>query len=314
MKKFILYIILVLGITQLNLSCAPDSKIPFLGKMHIVADSLLDIPFPDSLNFGNRGIELSKEQYYALTSDSVEGRRIVAIKKYNENFLVFFLSDNMWISTILFDKEGKLLDRCTFWGLTPPSCRIAENGRKTIIGNSDTLDLNKSIWNARYLDDNKIELKGAFPKNDTIKAIYSVSDKITMISEITSKEVGAYSLNINLLAISQADRACELAGDYKHICKSPNGCECFHWAFYATYELNPFVRLNPQGVLQWIYKHPDNEKVPETLFRYYDHLCSPYREEYSNFLRENILKLKDKKAQEYLLNMKVFRENSELQK
>ena len=58
MKKFILYIVIVLGITQLNLSCTPESKIPFLGRMHIVADSLLDIPFPDSLNFENRGIEL----------------------------------------------------------------------------------------------------------------------------------------------------------------------------------------------------------------------------------------------------------------
>ena len=307
MKKFILYIVIVLGITQLNLSCTPESKIPFLGRMHIVADSLLDIPFPDSLNFENRGIELSKEQYYALTSDSIKGKRIVAIKQYNDNFLVFFLFEKMWISTILFDKDGKVLDRCTFWGLTPPSCRIAENGRKIMISNTDTLDLNESLWYAKYVEKNKIELKGIFPKNDTIKAIYSVSDKITMISEITSKEVGAYSVNINLLAISQAGKACELANDYKHICKAPNGCECFHRAFYATYNLYPFVRLNPQGVLQWIYKHPGNEKVPETLFCYYDCLTSSEREEYSNFLRENILKLKDKKAQEYLLNMKVFK-------
>ena len=118
MKKFILYIVIVLGITQLNLSCTPESKIPFLGRMHIVADSLLDIPFPDSLNFENRGIELSKEQYYALTSDSIEGKRIVAIKQYNDNFLVFFCQ-NRWISTILFDKDGKLLDVCDFFGVIP---------------------------------------------------------------------------------------------------------------------------------------------------------------------------------------------------
>ena len=313
MKKFILYLILVLGIAQLNYSCVPESEIPFLANMRIVADSLLDAPFPDSLNFENRGIELSKEQYYALTSDSIEGKRIVAIKKYNDNFLVFFLYDKMWINTILFNKEGKVLDRCEFWGVIPPSCRLADNGRRMFIINFDTLNLNKSIWNARYLDGNKIELVGAFPKNDTIKAIYSISDKITMINKTTSKEVGAYSLNIKLLAVSQVDRACELANDYKHICTSYYGCECFRWAFYATFELYPFVRYNPRGVLQWIYKHPDKEKVPETLFRYYDRLLSPRREEYSNFLRENVLKLKDKKAQEYLLNMKVFKENSESQ-
>ena len=56
MKKVILYIILVLSIAQLNVSCTPKSKIPFLGRMHIVADSLLDAPFPDSLNFENRGL------------------------------------------------------------------------------------------------------------------------------------------------------------------------------------------------------------------------------------------------------------------
>ena len=90
MKKFILYLILVLGIAQLNYSCTPESEIPFLANMRIVADSLLDAPFPDSLNFENRGIELSKEQYYALTSDSTEGEKIVSIKKYKDNYLVFF--------------------------------------------------------------------------------------------------------------------------------------------------------------------------------------------------------------------------------
>ena len=107
MKKFFLYIMLVLGIAQFNYSCTPESEIPFLANMRIVADSLLDAPFPDSLNFENRGIELSKEQYYALTSDSIEGKRIVAIKQYNDNFLVFFCQ-NRWISTILFDI-------CTFY-------------------------------------------------------------------------------------------------------------------------------------------------------------------------------------------------------
>ena len=311
MKKFILYIILVLGITQLNLSCAPESKIPFLGRMHIVADSLLDAPFPDSLNFGNRGIELSKEQYYALTSDSIEGKRIVAIKQYNDNFLVFFLFEKMWISTILFDKDGKVLDRCTFWGLTPPSCRIAENGRKIMISNTDTLDLNESLWYAKYVEKNKIELKGIFPKNDTIKLFYSVSDRITMIGKQTSKEIAMPSYDIRLLAVSQADRACELASNYRDVPYNGNGCGVYGYkADYAYSELYPFVKCNPQVVLQWIYDHRDNDKIKETLFYCYE-TYSRYNGGISKeFLRENILKLKGKKAQEYLLNMKVFKEKN----
>lgn len=304
MKKFILYIILVLGITQLNLSCAPESKIPFLGRMHIVADSLLDIPFPDSLNFENRGIELSKEQYYALTSDSIEGKRIVAIKQYNDNFLVFFSYKNLEISSILYDKEGKILDRCTFWGFTPPSCRSS-----VIIAIIDSLDLNESLWYAEYVEKNKIELKGIFPKNDTIKLFYSVSDRITMIGKQTSKEIAMPSYDIRLLAVSQADRACELASNYRDVPYNgtKGGFMLGAITDYAYSELYPFVKYNPQVVLQWIYDHRDNEKIKETLFYCYE-TYSRYNGGISKeFLRENILKLKDKKAQEYLLNMKVFK-------
>ena len=316
MKKFILYIILMLGIVQLNYSCAPESEIPFLANMRIVADSLLDAPFPDSLNFENRGIELSKEQYYALTSDSVEGKRIVAIKKYNDNFLVFFSYKNLEISSILFDKEGKVLDRCTFCGLTPPSSRISEKGPLVIIAWIDSLDLNKSIWDAKYVERNKIELKGIFPNNDTIKVFYSVSDKITMIGKKTSKEIAMSSFDIKFLAVSQADRACELASNYRDVPHKSYGYGCGGYGYKADYaycELYPFVKYNPQVVLQWIYDHRDNEKIKETLFYCYE-TYSRYNGGISKeFLRENILKLKDKKAQEYLLNMKVFKENSESQ-
>ena len=309
MKEFILYIILVLGITQLNLSCAPESKIPFLGRMHIVADSLLDAPFPDSLNFENRGIELSKEQYYALTSDSIEGKRIVAIKQYNDNFLVFFSYKNLEISSILYDKEGKILDRCTFWGFTPPSCRSS-----VIIAIIDSLDLNKSIWDAKYVERNKIELKGIFPNNDTIKVFYSVSDKITMIGKKTSKEIAMPSFDIKFLAVSQADRACELASNYRDVPHKSYGCGGYGYkADYAYCELYPFVMYNPQVVLQWVYDHRDNEKIKETLFYCYDTFSRNKGKLSQDFLRENILKLKDKEAQEYLLNMKVFKNESSVE-
>ena len=182
MKKFILYIILVLSIAQLNVSCTPKSKIPFLGRMHIVADSLLDAPFPDSLNFENRGLELTKEQYYALTSDSIEGEKIVSIKKYKDNYLMFFCRKyDGWIEAVLLAKYGKRLDQSGFFGLASRNCRIAENGRQTMFMGLDTIGINSSLWNIRCQGDDKILLEGVLFKTDTLKMIFSISDKITKI-------------------------------------------------------------------------------------------------------------------------------------
>ena len=314
MKKFILYLILVLGIVQLNYSCTPESEIPFLANMRIVADSLLDAPFPDSLNFENRGIELSKEQYYALTSDSIEGEKIVSIKKYKDNYLVFFCQkNNGWIEAVLLDKYGKQLDQSGFFGLASRNCRIAENGRQTMFMGIDTIGINSSLWNIRCKGDDKILLEGVLFKTDTIKMIFSISDKITKISRTASKEIATPTLDIMSLALSQTERACELVNCYRHLCKSYYGCECSYKAEYAYRELYRFVKHNPQAVLQWIYDHRENQKVEKTLFYCYEHFSYYYDKGFANFLRENILKLKDKKAQEYLLKMEVFKENSESQ-
>ena len=309
MKKFILYIILVLGITQLNLSCTPESKIPFLGRMHIVADSLLDIPFPDSLNFENRGIELSKEQYYALTSDSIEGKRIVAIKQYNDNFLVFFCQ-NRWISTILFDKDGKLLDVCDFFGVIPRKKVSIEVDIDIPI---DSFCVDESLWNIKFQDDNNIELEAVLNRIDTIKMSYSISDRITKTRRIASKEIATPALDIRTFAVSQVDSVCERLSVYHPM--SPSGM-CIKWTWgghLGAQYLLPCIKYNPQGILQWIYDYK-NERVEKCLY-----YCHETYHRYSwgfslDFLRENILKLKDKKAQEYLLNMKVFKENTELQK
>ena len=309
MKKFILYIILVLGITQLNFSCAPESKIPFLGRMHIVADSLLDIPFQDSLNFENRGIELSKEQYYALTSDSIEGKRIVAIKQYNDNFLVFFCWSR-YVSAILFDKDGKQLDVCPFFGIIPTKKRGIEFDIDIPI---DSFYIDESLWNIKFQGDNNIELEAVFNRIDTIKILYSISDRITKTRRIASKEITTPALDIHTFAVSQVDSVCERLSVYHPI--SPKNRElCWNiQGVYGTYYLLPYIKYNPQGVLQWIYDHK-NERLEKCLYychESYHRYCWGFS---LNFLRENIFKLKDKKAHEYLLNMKVFKENTELQK
>ncbi len=312
MKKFILYLILVLGIAQLNYSCTPESEIPFLANMRIVADSLLDAPFPDSLNFENRGIELSKEQYYALTSDSVEGEKIVSIKKYKDNYLVFFCRKyDGGVDAVLYDKYGKRLDRCTFMGWAYRKDRV--NRREVLIEGIDTIRRKSSLWNIRYQGDDKIVLEGIFFKTDTLKMTFSISDKITKISRTASKEIATPALDISTFAVSQVDSACERLSVYRPL---PFKGEDVFWTIgglLGTDYLLPYVKYNPQGVLQWIYDHK-NEKVEDCL--YYCHkFCHRYCWGFSlDFLRENVLKLKDKKAQEYLLNMRVFKENSELQK
>ena len=305
MKKFILYIVLVLGITQLNLSCERESEIPFLAKMDIYADSLLDIPFPDSLDFGNHGIELTKEQYYALASDSVEGERIVAIKKYDENFLVFFCRTKV-ISTILFDKEGKLLDVFPFFGLTPGYNEVLIDGRNDFYLRMDTIGYSSSpLWNVRLQDNNQIVLKGVFHGTDTIKMLYKISDRITKIRRFSSKEIATPALDILTFAVSQVDSVCERFSVYFPVWTGE--VEVNQHGLHGSMRLYPYIKYNPQGVLQWIYDHK-NERVEDCLyFCYYDY--SYYTWGFSlDFLRENILKLKDKKAQEYLLNMKVFKE------
>ena len=312
MKKFILYIILALGIVQLNYSCAPESEIPFLANMRIVADSLLDAPFPDSLNFENRGLELTKEQYYALCSDSIENEKIVSIKKYKDNYLVFFCQKyGGYIDAVLYDKYGKRLDRCAFMGLASHNCRVSKKGRQTRYVEIDTIDINSSLWNIRCQGDDKIVLEGIFFKTDTLKMTYSISDKITKISRTASKEIATPALDIKTFAVSQVDSACERLSVYRLVSFEDEQICSIH-AFLGISYFLPYIKYNPQGVLQWIYDHK-NERVEECLYH-----CHRSHHHYSwgfslDFLRENVLKLKDKKAQDYLLNMKVFKENSESQ-
>ena len=309
MKKFILYIVIVLGITQLNLSCTPESKIPFLGRMHIVADSLLDAPFPDSLNFENRGLELTKEQYYALCSDSTEGEKIVSIRKYKDNYLLFFCRKYYgWVDAVLLDKYGKQLDRSGFLGLASRSCRVAENGKQARFENRDSIDMNTSLWNIRCQDDDKFVLEGVLGHIDTLKMTYSISDKITKISRMASKEIATPSLDIMTLALSQPEKACELASSYMYLCRKGDYGSCLNSSRYAYRELYRFVRYNPQVVLQWIYDHRENKKVEKTLFICYEVYSCNNGGISKEFLRDNILKLKDKKAQEYLLNIEVFKD------
>ena len=261
MKKFILYLILVLGIAQLNYSCTPESEIPFLANMRIVADSLLDAPFPDSLNFENRGLELTKEQYYALTSDSIEGKRIVAIKQYNDNFLVFFCQ-NRWISTILFDKDGKLLDVCDFFGVIPRKKVSIEVDIDIPI---DSFCIDESLWNIKFQGDNNIELEAVFNRIDTIKISYSISDRITKTRRITSKEITTPALDIRTFAVSQVDSVCERLSVY-HPMSPQNMDVCWNIrGIYGTYYLLPYIKYNPQGVLQWIYDHK-NERLEKCLY------------------------------------------------
>lgn len=128
MKKSFLYLIIALGLIQLCYSCTPESKIPFLAKMNIYADSLIDEPFPDSLNYTNRGLKLTKEQCYALCSDSL-WQTIVSIKKINDKYLIFFNEYQTDVRCALFNEQGKIIDWCDFCGAIAPSyCYPKEKG------------------------------------------------------------------------------------------------------------------------------------------------------------------------------------------
>ena len=55
---------LVLGIAQLNYSCTPETNPPFLAKLGINADSLMNKPFPKVvLNVDSIGLPLNESEF-----------------------------------------------------------------------------------------------------------------------------------------------------------------------------------------------------------------------------------------------------------
>ena len=83
---------LVLGIAQLNYSCTPETNPPFLAKLGINADSLMNKPFPKVvLNVDSIGLPLNESEFYSLTLDSVHYMRIVSWKKIGNNYIVFLV-------------------------------------------------------------------------------------------------------------------------------------------------------------------------------------------------------------------------------
>ena len=312
MKKFILYIVFVLGITQLNLSCAPDSKIPFLGRMDIYADSLIDAPFPDSLNYISRGFQLTKEQYYDLCSDSLDNMSIVCIKKVKNNYLLFFARYGRDVKCGLFNEQGKIIDWCNDCGWY---MGFNKSGVTPIVV-MDSLRLNNPRWDIEYKGDDRFDIRLIIDGIDTLTWHYSVADKMTLVGRTESREIATPSSDIEALPISQAKDACDQLSVFKKLRPNSSG---YYVETLGRSEgghiLIPHIRYNAETVLQWIYDNRTNERME----RYIKDACTNYFDRYPreipiDFLRKSILKLKDKKAQEYLLNMEVFKAELSMRK
>ena len=314
MKKSFLYLIVALGLIQLSYSCTPKSKIPFLAKMNIYADSLIDEPFPDSLNYTNRGLKLTKEQCYALCSDSL-WLTIVSIKKINDKYLIFFNEYQTDVRCALFNEQGKIIDWCDFCGAIAPSyCYPKEKGIIRIERHieADSLDCEQTIWNIKYIDNNKFETKVIINDSVTVTRLYSVSDKITLLSKTESKHIDTPAYDIITTPISQAKDICDKLTTYKELRKkSDYGCTVLRRLFEGNVMIN-LLKYNAKDALQWIYDHRTNKRMEF----YVKDACSHYPGHYDrslsiNFLKSQILQLKDKQAQEYLLKMPVFTDNDD---
>jgi hypothetical protein len=70
----------------------------------------------------------------------------------------------------------------------------------------DTIGINSSLLNIRCQGDDKILLEGVLFKTDTLKMIFSISDKITKIGRTASKEIATPTLDIITLALSQPEK------------------------------------------------------------------------------------------------------------
>ena len=310
MKKSFLYLIIALGLIQLSYSCTPESKIPFLAKMNIYADSLIDEPFPDSLNYTKRGLKLTKELYYTLCSDSF-AMSIVSIKQINNNYLIFF-NDRASTNCGLFNEQGIIIDLCKICGLKSPDYSPRKDGSCLIRICIDTLYLDQTIWNMKYLDNNKFETTVVINDSVTVTRLYSVSDKITLLSKTESGHIDTPAYDIITTPISQAKDICDKLTTYKELRKkSDYGCETLGRSFGGNVMID-LLKYNAKDALQWIYDHRTNKRMEF----YVKDACSHYPGHYDrslsiNFLKSQILQLKDKQAQEYLLKMPVFTDNDD---
>ena len=310
MKKFLLHLIIILGSIQLNYSCAPESKIPFLAKMNIYADSLIDEPFPDSLNYTNRGFKLSKEQYYALCSDSFT-MSIVSIKQIKSNYLIFFNGTST--NCVLFNEQGKIIDQCKLCGLKSPDYSPRKDGSALVRILIDTLYLDQTIWDMKYLDNDKFETTVAINDSITVTRTYSVSDKITLLSKTELGHIDTPTYDIWTTPISQVKDICDKLATFKELRRSSDyGCCGTVSRSFGGETMIDLLKYNAKDALQWIYDHRTNERMES----YVKDACSHYPGRYDksisiNFLKSQILQLKDKQAQEYLLKMPVFTDNDD---
>lgn len=320
MKKFFLYIMLVLGIAQLNYSCTPETNPPFLAKLGINADSLMNKPFPKVvLNVDSIGLPLNESEFYSLTLDPVHYMRIVSWKKIGNNYIVFF-SSIANIKCILFDEDGNILDRTG--SIAYDDTRVI---RVRLHGHGDGMcgcyestepepevDV---IWKLRYVGEDKFETTEIINDTNIVTRLYSVADEITLISRASPNGTLPPSMDINALPMSQAYSACDLLAKTKNLHFDYEDVLSYCTSYFRQNMLYPFIINNPQAVFQWICEHKEDKTVQDAILKCYQRTKELGRPSKLtlDFLRENILKLKDKKTQEYLLKMEVFREDSESQ-
>ena len=315
MKKFILYIILVLGITQLNLSCAPETNPPFLAKLGIKADSLMDKPFPKYIDYDNVGMALSIPECYKLIADSARKAEIVSWKKIKDNYLVF-LGIYAHMDCYLFDAKGNILDKC----------EIAHNMRHQVrvllVSHSDGICCEISEnepkdevkWKVRYIGENRFETTEIINDTNFVTRLYDVADRISLISRVSPQGIQTPSADITTLPISEAYKACELLSKTRNLHFVYEDVYFYSGFYYRDFRLYPYLMDNPQAVFQWIYEHKEDKTIQDVILKNYIRAKEINNKKLSlDFLRENILKLKDKKAQEYLLNMKVFKNESSVE-
>lgn len=287
---------------------------PFLADMSIEADSLMNKALPENYDYlHNNGIKLDAGQSYKLFSDSTSSNRIISWKKIGDNYLVFF--EDIGLQSFLFDKDGNILDRCKELLYNSRVIFAREYYEDHDAGDSDYYGNYHVVtkWKSKYVGEDKFEITQIINDTMIINRLYEVSDKITMISRTSSTGTLTPSMDVITLPFSQTYAACDFLTKYKDlhfIYEDIIANTTFSGRYSLLYSR---VLDNPQEVFRWICEHKNDKIVQNLLLKCYlrtkflkvqdEKYYKNYRMPDYEFLHKNILEVKDKANQEYLLNM-----------
>ena len=263
-------------------SCEEKSKFAFLQDTGIFVDSLETDVIPNPAPFFSSGIVLTQEQKIRLSLDTLYTTKIVSVKQYGQNCLVVlanhqpcgelrtgedgkivdYTRDGGFVSFLLYDKKGQLLDHVNAGYRCGEEC-VAQNKIRYPQILMDSIYVTQSEWDYSLSPDNRIKVELRTQSNDTISYTYKVEGSVfRYLGRESNKEVNTGQLDIDAMPLSQVDKACEMISKYHIVTPSDVYIDYILPASCGCPSLKRFMKYKPQDVLMWVNNHPTDERLP----------------------------------------------------